>query len=114
VLKDTVMRTAIGQINRQVLSLAPMLNSPTITDGAVVAVSNPQAPVTAMVKQCQDTTYLFAVAMRDSAVTATFTLKGKSGGRAEVLGEQRTLPVKKGAFKDAFKPYEVHLYKVRP
>jgi hypothetical protein len=60
------------------------------------------------------TAYLFAVAMRDAAATGAFTVHSiPATANAEVLGENRTIPIRAGKFDDAFKPYEVHLYKIR-
>jgi hypothetical protein len=43
---------------------------------------------------------------------ATFTVKGaKRVGRG--AGENRTIPLKDGRFEDEFKPYDVHLYRIR-
>ena len=50
--------------------------------------------------------------MRDQAAKASFAVKGAKGS-VEVLGENRTIPLKDGKFEDEFKPYEVHLYRVR-
>jgi hypothetical protein len=77
-------------------------------------------PISAMVKRFGGDTYVFAVAMRNQEETATFGFNPKagpapSGLTAEVIGENRTIPVKDGAFGefvDKFKGYEVHLYKI--
>jgi hypothetical protein len=39
-------------------------------------------------------------------------VKGAKGA-AEVLGESRSIPLKDGKFDDDFKPYDVHLYRIR-
>jgi hypothetical protein len=51
--------------------------------------------------------------MRDTATGAGFKLKGiKSETQVEVLGENRSISVKDGAFRDDFGPWGVHLYRV--
>jgi len=51
--------------------------------------------------------------MRDGSTTATFTLKeAPDRASVEVLDEDRALPLGKGAFRDTFKPWEVHLYRI--
>jgi hypothetical protein len=56
---------------------------------------------------------VFAVAMRDGATQAIFTLSGlKVMNRIEVLGENRTLTGKDGTFSDHFDSWAVHLYKL--
>jgi hypothetical protein len=113
VLADKEMSEAIAKLNKQILELAPALNSPNVGDGATIASSDKAVPVDAMVKQQGGATYVFAVAMRDGATRADFTVKGLQGtASAEVLGENRKIGVTDGKFSDDFKGYEVHLYKI--
>ncbi len=112
-LRDAELLRGVTEINRQIHSLAPVLNSPTIRDGAVVTSSNPDASVAALVKRHGAATYVFAVAMRDTAVKASFTIRdGPREGAAEILSESRSIPVRDGRFEDEFKPYAVHLYRI--
>lgn len=113
-LSDPDMLKAVTATNRQITTLAPVLNSPTIRGAATVSSDNEGVPVAIMVKQYRDSTYLFAVGMQDGECTATFTMPGLPGQReVEVLGEARTLPAKDGVFTDRFEPYGVHLYRAR-
>lgn len=113
-LEDREMLEAVTEINRQIRELAPVLNSPSIIDGVSVKSSNPDVPVHAMVKRHQGATYLFAVGMRNASTTAEFTLQGvPSRATAEVLGEGRRIPVRQCRFEDTFKPWAVHLYRIR-
>jgi hypothetical protein len=108
-LQDAGLLAGIAAVNKQIQSLAPALNSPTVTDG--VAVTS-DAPVDAVAKRQGDSIYVFSVAMRDQPAKAVFNVKG-ARGTAEVLGENRSIPLKDGTFEDEFKPYEVHLYRIR-
>jgi hypothetical protein len=110
ILKDKVMLAKVAEINRQIASLAPVLNSATVGDGATVNSSNTAIPIDLMVKKHAGATYIFAVAMRDGSTTATFT--APSGANVEVLGENRNLAISGGKFSDQFESYGVHLYKV--
>ncbi|MHC4509345.1 MAG: hypothetical protein ACYTAO_10380, partial [Planctomycetota bacterium] len=113
-LSDPEMLSAVTKINRQITRLAPVLNSPTIRDAASVSSSNESMPVATMVKKHDGATYLFAVAMREGKTTATFDLrKLRDGITVEVLGENRTIAVKDGVFKDSFGAWDVHIYKVQ-
>jgi hypothetical protein len=110
-LQDAELLAGVTAINKQIQSLAPAINSPTLPDG--VAVSAPaDASVDAIAKRQGDATWVFSVAMRDKGGKASFAVKGARGS-AEVLGENRTIAVKDGKFEDDFKPYEVHLYGLR-
>jgi hypothetical protein len=90
-----------------------VLNSPTIRDAASARSENSEVPIAMMVKRYMGSTYLFAVGMRDGVTTATFTLAGINGERdVEVIGEDRTMAAKNGAFSDRFGPWDVHDYRV--
>ena len=102
---------AVKEINTQITELAPVLNSPTIENGAQVSSS---VEVKTMVKNHEGNVYLFSVAMRDTATVATFTIPGlPTTTTAEVLGEDRQITVNNGQFQDSFDGYGVHLYKIR-
>jgi hypothetical protein len=113
-LEDKEMAAAVGALNKQVRELAPVLNSPTVTDAVTVKSSAAAVPVEALVKRRDGATYVFAVGMRDGKTTSTFTVAGLTGGaKAEVLGEERTVEVRDGLFSDEFGAWDVHLYRIR-
>jgi Zn ribbon nucleic-acid-binding protein len=113
-LADKEMAAAVRAINKQIQELAPVLNSPTVPDGVTVVSSVAAVPVDAITKRRDDATYVFAVAMRDGTTTATFTVTGLTGrAKAEVLGENRTVELGDGVFKDEFEAWDVHLYRIR-
>ncbi|NLC59539.1 MAG: hypothetical protein GX774_22095 [Armatimonadetes bacterium] len=113
-LEDPEMLAAVTAINRQIHALAPVLNSPTVADGATVTSSAADVPIGHLVKRHGGATYLFTVAMRNAPTTGTFRVRGlPARAKAEVIGEDRSLPVTNGRFTDEFKPYDVHLYRIR-
>jgi hypothetical protein len=138
-LDDPELLPAVTAINRQLQELAPVLNSPSITDGVSVKAESPssqpspplgekvsegqlrghsgeETSIACMLKRRGDTAYLFAVNMRNRPTRGTFTI-GKSHSdslaSATVLDEPRRIPIRNGAFADDFKPYAVHLYQLR-
>jgi hypothetical protein len=114
-LADAEMTAQVRAVNRQIHDLAPVLNSPTVVDGVAVESSAAGVPVEAMVKRQGGATYVFAVGLRDGTTAATFTLTGWTGrAEVEVLGEGRRLELRDGAFRDTFRPWDVHLYRIRP
>jgi hypothetical protein len=67
-----------------------------------------------MLKHHQGASYLLAVAMRSGDTTAAFTLKHLPGEKkVEVLGEDRSLTTRDGAFSDAFRDWAVHCYRIK-
>jgi hypothetical protein len=116
-LDDAPTKAALTEINGRIRELAPVLNTPSIANGATVASSSASIPVDVMLKREGGTTYLFAVEMRAGATTATFTLRAIPGtATIEAIGESRALtpsPAPGGVtFSDDFSGYAVHLYKV--
>lgn len=110
-LADKEMTAAVGAINKQIHELASVLNSPTVPGGVNIASS---VPVEAMVKRRNNATYVFAVGMRGEPTTATITVGGMAGrATAEALGENRTVELRDGVFKDEFAGWSVHLYRIR-
>ena len=109
-LEDEIMIKHVRHINKQVTSLAAVLNSPDTRGYATVTGSNASVPVDILTKKRGKSNYIFAVAMRGEKTTATF--KVRSGKTVEVIGEDRTLQIKKGKFSDVFSGYGVHLYRI--
>lgn len=112
-LAEPDLAGAVGRVNKEILGLAPVLNSPTVEGRATVNSSDPEAPIDILVKQSGPAVYVFAVSMRDKPATGEFAVKqAPPGASIEVIGEARTLEVKDGKFSDAFNGYDVHLYRV--
>lgn len=104
--------SAVSNINFQVKSLAPVLNSANVSNVVQVSSSAPNVPVDFMVKQAGGATYVFAAAMRSTSTTATFSLTGINGGTATALGESRQITITNSQFQDSFAGYGVHLYQL--
>lgn len=109
-LHDKEMSRCVKAINEQVTVLAPVLNSPDIADYATVHSANDSVPVDILTKKYDGAHYVFAAAMRNNNTTATF--KVRSGRTVEVIGENRTLYIKRKRFRDDFSGYDVHLYRI--
>ena len=106
------MLAAVTALNRQITDLAPVLNSPTLTNAAAVSTSNPDVPVATMAKRFDRQTYLFAVAMWGQATTTEFSLKPLTNNlTVEVIRENRSLVATNAVLSDHLKPWDVHLYR---
>jgi len=112
-LDDPEMLETVTTVNNRIHELAPVINSPNVTEGITAVSNDTNIPVAVMVKRYGGSTYLFAAAMRDGATDGTFTFNWLSGNNtAEVIGEDRTVTVLDGSFTDGFDPYDVHLYRI--
>ena len=111
-LADKEMLAEVTRVNRQIQELAPLLNSPDVP-GALTVNSSPDVPVEAVLKRDDKHRYVFAVAMRGGETPCDFAVTGLQGkSQAEVLGENRTLEVQDGKFRDKFRPWDVHCYRL--
>lgn len=112
-LEDPVILEAVTRLNKEILDLAPVINSPEELAGFEVTSSSPEVPLATLGKRLGDKDYLFAVAMRDGGTTGRFKVQDPGQYHSvEVLGESRTLSLAEGSFIDHFQGYEVHLYRL--
>src|ERR1051325_1557188 len=72
-LQDAELLAGVTAVNKQIQTLAPALKSPTNAGGGAVT---SDSPVDAIAKRQGDSTWVFAVAMREQASKASFTVKG--------------------------------------
>jgi hypothetical protein len=95
--------------------LAPVLNQPLRPQDLGVTTENPASEVIAITKSRDETRWGFAANLKNEPARATFqfTLRGEMLDReAEVLDENRKVPVRSGSITDNFAPYTVHLYRL--
>ncbi len=114
-LDDPEMLAAVTAVNRQIHDLAPILNAPTIAEGATVRSSDTEVPIDIMVKKVPEGVYLFAAGMRNKPARGSFIVRGlPARATARVLDEDRELAVRNGQFVDEFPAHGVHLYRITP
>ena len=123
-LADDEMAKAVASINRQIQSLAPVINSSVNQNAATIAAQSAivppdmvrllaSKPIAITTRKHGDSTYVFAVRMEGTRATGEFQVKGISGSVvARVLGEDRSVPMHDGRFTDDFDGYAVHLYQI--
>ena len=100
----------VTRTNELIKALAPVLNSQNVHEELPVSSA---VPIATMVKRYNNALYVFAVAMRDEACTVSFNAREfVVDGRAEVVGEQRSIAISAGVFEDTFVGYGVHIYKI--
>lgn len=111
-LDDPEMLAAVTKLNGQIQSLTTALSSRSVA-GASVVTSSPDVPIDIMLKRVGNVTYLFAVSMRNAPSHGRFSIPGLRTGHVEALWEDRSISIADGGFSDAFKPYEVHIYRFK-
>lgn len=99
----------VKDLNDELKRLAPVINSPAL-DGVASARG---AELDLGARKADDTTYVFAVERAGENDEATIRVRGIREGTAEVLGEDRTIPVRGGRFRDRFDAWDTHLYRIR-
>lgn len=114
VLNDRELLPAITELNRQIQSLAPVLNSPSVNGEANVASEDASSRIAVMCKDYRGDRYVFAVNMRNQDAKVSIRMESeKKYSVAEVLGEERKVEFRDQVLQDTFSPYEVHLYQLR-
>ncbi|MDG4764265.1 DUF4082 domain-containing protein [Solwaraspora sp. WMMD406] len=113
VLRDRcgdAVRPAVTELNKRVTSLAPVLNTQSYAWEF-------NSGLDTMLKAHDGSYYIFAMLSRDTA-TGSHTLAlppGVTGSKAEVLFENRSVPISGGAIKDSFaQEFTYHIYKITP
>ena len=101
------IRSAVAATNRRIKTLAAVLNAPAVSSGW-----SQGAGTTAMVKWANGHFYVFA-GSGGSAVNGRFSIPCVGNASANVLAERRTVPVRAGAFEDAFADGNaIHVYRI--
>jgi hypothetical protein len=112
-LDDEELLKAVTAINRQIHTLAPVLNSRTIDDVAKITSSDSESPIAAVCKRFEGQLYVFTVNMRNHATKGTVKiLKSTTYRKAHVLGENRAIEVHDGRFEVEYEPYGVRLFRL--
>ena len=112
IFANPAMVTAVTALNKQILQLAPVLNSATIPN-LVQTKSASSVQVDTMVKASGTSLYIFSAVSRAGAATASYAIAGLTGDCiATVVGESRTLGVTAGRFTDSFAANSVHIYRI--
>ncbi|MCX7872085.1 MAG: hypothetical protein N2487_02230 [Verrucomicrobiae bacterium] len=112
-LADKEMTGAVSNINHQIHELAPVINSPSVTQIVELEYKPEDATVSFMAKRKDGFIYIFAVSMRNAESHATFRIKKLKNSEAEVFKENRKIIVKNGEFSDNFNSWDVHIYKIK-
>jgi hypothetical protein len=100
----------LKRLNKQIQSLAPLLNGPTI--GNVVAV-DATGEIAHMVKESPAATYIFAVNLDRTPVRARIMTTLKAAGPVVTIGEDRSLTLANAGFDDSFEGYQAHIYQLQ-
>jgi len=115
-LADSEMAQAVKEIDRQILELAPVLNSPTLYAQNAVNVGGEEdllSPLALMIKERGGKIYMFAVNVEEKAVKMKFTAEGMSSDYViEVYDEDRLIVPNASTFEDYFDAFDVHIYSI--
>jgi hypothetical protein len=112
-LDDPTMKAAVAAINARLTALAPVLNTPPVSNGVTVTATDASVPIDTLLKREGGKTYLFAAVAKNAPTTGKFHLERLSGSlTAKVLDESRSIPIHGGDFQDDFAAWGVHLYEI--
>jgi hypothetical protein len=118
-LADTEMLDAVTAVNLEVLSYAPVLNTPSLAGGVTIESASSAEEGSGfayMLKQADDgaSYYLFTENGSPNSVDYTITIDEyiESTASVEVPAESRTFIAESGAFTESYAPYEVRIYHI--
>lgn len=115
-LNDPGLLAAVTKLNRQITELAPVLNSPTVNDAAVLEGDRADSPINMMCKRHGDSLYLFLANMGAGRSAATVRLVDEkaAAGKAESIETGEGLPMTESKLAIDLEGYGVSLVRVRP
>ena len=100
------VRSDVTAVNRQITSLAPVLNAPFLDK-----VTTTGKTIDHMTKVHDGRIYVFAASAQAESQTAVITNSCMPDGTVTVVGEDRTLTASAGRFRDEFADGNaVHIY----
>jgi hypothetical protein len=102
------VRATVKATNKQIRSLAHVLNAPFVTSHWTHS-----RTTKAMMKWASGHFYLFAGSAENASSTSSFSIRCVGNATAKVLGENRTIPIRSGSFRDSFADGNaVHVYRI--
>jgi hypothetical protein len=113
-LDDAELLPAVTALNRQILELAPVLNSPTIEDAVVVETEQPDSPLAVMCKRRGGSLYLFVANLGPDPQAARLRLlqPPSPAARAESIEDRQTLAITDSRLGIELGGYGIGLYRV--
>jgi len=106
---DPVLWSFVRALNDELRQLAPVI----LAEGKFepIEASLPRDSFRAGIKQVGDERYLIAVSGSKEPITVSMKITGQG---AETLFEAaRELPIREGILRESFRPYEVHVYRLK-
>lgn len=113
-LDDPELLEGVTSINRQVIELAPVLNSPDITDAIVFASPQPENPIQVLVKRYQGSLYLLASneSPKPAAATLQVTVPLADGAQLKPIADGSPIELRDAKFKLELPGYGIGLYRL--
>jgi hypothetical protein len=114
-LNDPDLLAAVTKLNRQITELAPVLNSPTVNDAALLEADRADSPIRMMCKRHGDSLYLFLANMGSGRSAATVRVVDEKGaaGKAESIDTGESLSMVESKLAVDLPGYGVSLVRVR-
>ena len=110
--ENTEYLSAVTTINAELNSLGAIIQLPPASGIVSLEDILGASPVDYTVKASSESIHIFAVGMRAERTRKRFRTALMAEGSVTVIGENRVLPIKDGAFSDDFDGYEAHLYRI--
>jgi len=104
--------STVSRINAELNSLGAIIQLPPAPGQVSIEDILGSGPVDYAVRASSEGLHIVAVGMRAAPTRKRFRTAFIQEGSVAVIGENRVLPIKDGAFSDDFDGYEAHLYRI--
>lgn len=113
-LADPELLEAVTSINRQVIELAPVLNSPDVTDAIVFASPSQETPIQVLVKRYQGALYLLASNESPNSATGLLQIVLPLGDGAQLkpIANERPIEIRDSKIGLELAGYGIGLYRI--
>lgn len=113
-LDDQELLPVVTALNKQIIELAPVLNSPNIVDVVAVDSTSTPNPMEVMCKQYQDALYVFVANIGSEKTAATLRLVHPiaATARAREIDTGKTIEIVDSKIKVEFPAYGIGLYRI--
>jgi hypothetical protein len=110
-LEHEEIAKAVGEVNAEVLAVAPVLNTP-VVDDAIKASARPKVAIAVRAHRVGDVLHVFAASLGAEPTKVTFSVRGQAKGTVQIDGDGGKRAFGDGTFADEIRGYGHRHYRI--